>query len=154
MVPFHKPCYCFCMEQYPIQQKSLPEALLRELGVAVVYLFGSQAEGIAGPMSDIDIGIVYADADSNSLNRNRGELYQALYNIFTDVFDMRGFREIDIIMLDRAPLELRFDVITHGTVIFETDPELRSDFEERTAALYRDFKPLREESNRAVLQRV
>ena len=135
-----------------IQQKSLPEGMLRDLGVAVVYLFGSQAEGIAGPMSDIDIGVLYSD--SNHLNRNRGELYQALYDIFTDVFDMRGFKDIDIVMLDRAPLELRFDVITHGKVIFETDHEFRRDFEERTAALYRDFKPLREESNRAVLQRI
>ena len=117
----------------------------------VVYLFGSQAEGVAGPMSDIDIGIV---CDSTNQKCDVSDVYQRLYDIFTDVFDMSGFRDIDIVMLERAPLELRFDAITHGKIIFETDPELRSDFEERTAELYRDFKPLREESNRAVLQRI
>ena len=140
------------MDTVSIQRKPLPEARLRALGVAVVYLFGSQAEGIAGPMSDIDIGIVHER--SGALNRNPGESYQALYDIFTDVFDMQGFKDIDIVMLDHAPLELRFDVIMHGKVLFETDPEFRSAFEERTVALYRDFKPLREESNRGVLQRV
>jgi hypothetical protein len=70
------------------------------------------------------------------------------------VFDTKDFKDIDIVFLDHASLELRFDAIMHGKVLFEADAHIRHDFEERTGALYRDFKPLRDASDRAVLQRV
>lgn len=137
----------------PIQQKPIPADRLRQLGVAVLYLFGSHAEGLATPVSDIDVGVLFAP-DALPLPENKTELYNALYDVFTDVFDMSGFRDIDIIFLDQARLELQFDVITHGRVLFETDYDIRLDFEERVAALYRDFKPLLNEFNRGVLQRI
>lgn len=137
----------------PIQQKPIPADRLRQLGVAVLYLFGSHAEGLATPASDIDVGVLFS-RDALPLPKNKTELYNALYDIFTDVFDMSGFRDIDIVFLNHAPLELRFDVITHGRVLFETDHGIRFDFEERVAALYRDFRPLLNEFNRGVLQRI
>ena len=116
------------------------------------FLFGCQAEGLDAPKSDIDVGIVVLPDALSSINWC--ELYNALYDVFTDMFDMSGFRDIDIVFLDRAPLELQFDVITHGQVLFETDPDIRMDFEERVATLYRDFRPLLNEFDRAILQRV
>lgn len=136
----------------PIQRKPIPAERLKELGVGVVYLFGSQAEGLAGPASDIDVGVVLVDPKRTA--GSTAELYNALYEIFSDVFDMSNFRTLDIVFLERASLELRFDAISHGTVLFEASPEVRLDFEERTAALYRDFRPLLEKFNRAVLKRV
>lgn len=137
----------------PIQRKPIPADRLRQLGVAVLYLFGSHAEGLATSASDIDVGVLFSP-DSLPLPENKTELYNALYDVFTDVFDMSGFRDIDIVFLDQAPLELQFDVITHGRVLFETDSDIRLDFEERVAALYRDFRPLLNEFNRGVLQRI
>lgn len=130
----------------------LPEDKLRELKVALVYLFGSQAEGTAGPSSDIDVGVVFADpkiARGDTL-----DIYNKLYDILTDVFDMSNFRTLDIVFLERASLELRFDAISHGLVLFEISSEFRADFEERTEALYRDFKPLLNEFDRAILERI
>ncbi|MBI3442247.1 MAG: nucleotidyltransferase domain-containing protein [Candidatus Sungbacteria bacterium] len=138
---------------FPIQKKPIPADRLRQLGVAVLYLFGSHAEGLATSASDIDVGVLFS-RNALPLPENKTELYNALYDVFTDVFDMSGFRDIDIVFLDRVPLELRFDVITHGQVLFETDPDIRLDFEERVAALYRDFMPLLNEFNRGVLQRI
>lgn len=136
-----------------IQKKLIPADRLRQLGVAVLYLFGSHAEGLATPASDIDVGVLFS-RNVLPLPKNKTELYNALYDVLTDVFDMSGFRDIDIVFLDRAPLELLFDVITHGRVLFETDSDIRLDFEERVAMLYRDFMPLLNEFNRGVLQRI
>lgn len=138
---------------FPIQQKPVPADRLRRLGVAVLYLFGSHAEGLATPASDVDVGVLFS-RDTLPLPENKTELYNALYDVFTDMFDMSGFRDIDIIFLDHAPLELKFDVVTHGRVLFETDPDIRLNFEERVASLYRDFRPLLDEFNRGVLQRI
>ena len=131
---------------------SLPAEKLRALKVGLIYLFGSRAEGVAGPSSDFDVGIVFTDP---AIARgNTTEVYNALYDIFSDVFDLSNFRNIDIVFLERAPLELRFDAISHGAPLFEFSQEFRLNFEERTGALYRDFKPILKELNRVVLEKI
>lgn len=130
----------------------LPAEKLKELKVGLVYLFGSQAEGAAGPASDFDVGIVFTDHEI--IFGNTTEVYNALYDIFSELFDLSNFRNIDIVFLERASLELRFDVISHGKILFETSQEFRADFEDRIEALYRDFKPLLDEFNRTILERV
>jgi predicted nucleotidyltransferase len=135
-----------------IMRKPVPAHELEALGVGVMYLFGSQAEGVAGSGSDIDVGIIFDNP--KTATGDTVEIYNRLYALLSDVFDMENFRDLDIVFLDRAPLELRFDVISHGTVLFETSRDFRLDFEERTALLYRDFRPLLKEIDRAVLERV
>lgn len=131
---------------------TLPVKQLQELNIGLVYLFGSHAEGVAGLSSDIDMGVVFTDP--KIIQGNTTEIYGKLFDVFSEVFDMSNFRTIDIVFLERASLELRFDAISHGIALFEISSEFRLDFEERTAALYRDFMPLLREFNRAVLERV
>lgn len=135
-----------------ILKKELPTEKLKELQVGLVYLFGSYAEGVAGPGSDIDVGVVVTD--KALVKGSITEIYNILFDIFTDVFDMSNFKTIDIVFLDRAPLELCFDVISHGIVLYELSTEFRLGFEDHTEALYRDFYPILQEFNRAVLARI
>lgn len=130
----------------------LSEEKLRSLGVGVVYLFGSRAEGVAGPASDIDVGVLFTNP--KIARGNTTEVYGALYDIFCDAFDTSNFRTIDIVFFERAPLELQFDAIAHGKALFEISSDFRLDFEERVSALYRDFKPLLLEQNAAIMQRI
>ena len=136
----------------PIQKRQLPVEDLKRLGVEVVYLFGSQAEGVAGKASDIDIGIVL----KNPIPKQKPatDLYNALFHILHDCFDMSNFRTMDIVFLQRASLELQFDVIRHGKVLFESSSDVRMNFEERVATLYRDFKPILKQFNNAILERI
>lgn len=136
----------------PIQKRQLPKQELQRLGVDAVYLFGSQAEGVAGEASDIDVGILLKTPIPKS--ESVSLVYNALFSIFSDSFDMSNFRTIDIVFLNRAPLELCFDVIQHGIVLYESSPTVRMEFEERVAALYRDFQPLLQQFNEAVLEKI
>jgi uncharacterized protein len=128
----------------------LPKEKLQELKVGIVYLFGSQAEGTAGELSDIDVGIVF---ESGYSPRDSREVYQSLYDLLTDVFDMAKYKDIDIVFLDRASLELRFDVIRHGKVLYESSDDFRDEFEHHTTMLYMDFKPILNSFNKAILDR-
>lgn len=121
------------------------------MGIGIVYLFGSQAEGLAGKLSDVDVAVVFREGLAP---KNSKDLYNKLYDLFTEVFDMSNFKNIDIVFLDRATLELRFDVIRHGKVLYEASEDLRKEFEHRTAMLYMDFKPLLKNFDRAILSRV
>jgi len=122
---------------------------LQKLGVSLVYLFGSYSEGYAGPLSDLDIAVLYQDLSMLSSN-NMGETYYSLYDFFTDLFPGK---QVDIVFLQKANLELRFDVIQYGKILYQSSLEEKLSFEERTTLFYADFKPVLTEMNEAIIER-
>ena len=124
---------------------------LKRAKVEIVYLFGSYAEGTYTLRSDIDLGIVFGDFEV--VNGNSFLIYDEIYRILYDVFP--GNQEkMDIVLLERASLELQFDAITHGKVVYGASSDLRLEYEERVLSLYADFYPILEEANQAVLERI
>ena len=121
---------------------------LKRLGVTIVYLFGSAAEGKTMPQSDLDLGVVL---EKPTAGRQRSKLYLKLYDLFTDLFPGKN---LDIVFLQQASLELRFDAISHGQILFASDPEAAARFEDLTILLYVDFQPILREFNQAVLSRI
>lgn len=126
----------------------LTKKKLSDLGVGIVYLFGSQAEGVAGPLSDTDLGVVMTS--HSYLSGSSNDLYLALFDILGKFVE--NSNKLDIVFLQKAPLELRFDVITHGRSLFEISTGFRLDFEEKTTIEYCDFKPILREFDRAILE--
>ena len=121
---------------------------LTSLNVSLVYLFGSFAEGKNSPLSDIDIGIVFTDNHFPATDSSG--IYNELYFIFTDVFTGKS---IDIVFLENAGLELKFDVVKHGKNIFCISETEKYRFEDDVTMMYMDFKPILNEFNQAILQR-
>ena len=138
------------MEFKELQEKDKNK--LVALGVGILYLFGSQAEGTAGKGSDVDVGIVFTDPAT--VRGNTLDIYNALYDMLSETLDLSGNKTTDIVFLERAGLELAFDVITHGRILFEVSTDARLEYEDRVASLYRDFYPILLEADKAVLSRV
>ncbi|MBI3815432.1 MAG: nucleotidyltransferase domain-containing protein [Nitrospinae bacterium] len=122
---------------------------LQYLDVSLVYLFGSYAEEKGHPLSDIDIAVVFSY--KKRLKKDVGKIYNELYFLFSDIFMKKN---IDIIFLQKASLELRFDVIRHGKIIYRSSEDERLIFEDQVAMLYMDFKPILNEFNEAILSRI
>lgn len=122
---------------------------LKEIGVAVVYLFGSYAEGKNMEHSDIDIAVLldYKTGHRTILN----DVYNKLYFILSDLLPGKN---IDLVLLNRATLELRMDVIINGKIIYAKTADEQFSFEEKTILDYADFKPVLDQFNHAVLERV
>lgn len=121
---------------------------LRSLGVVAVYLFGSRAQGVAGPLSDFDFGVFM----EKSGNRRGDETYDALYDLLSPLCPRTLANDIlDIVFLNDAPLELRFHVIRYGKVLFDASPRVRGRFEERTMNEYCDYRPTLDMFDRAIL---
>lgn len=121
---------------------------LSDLGVGIVYLFGSHAEEIAGPLSDVDLGVVMTSP--RHLAGSSNDLYLMLFEIFGE--SVENSNKLDIVFLQQSPLELRFDVISHGHPLFEVSTAFRLDFEEKTMIDYCDFKPILQEFDQAILE--
>jgi predicted nucleotidyltransferase len=109
---------------------------LAELGIFVVYLFGSKAIGKASRLSDVDIGVVLKGLPSG---RDTRALYQGLYGILSELYPPS---KLDIVFLQTASLSLQYYAIKDGKVLFEKDPQFTVDYEESIVKQYLDFRPV------------
>jgi len=103
----------------------------------LAYLFGSLARGTAGPLSDVDVAVLFdrrCDAPGE-----HGELQDALSRAL-------GSDRIDLVRLDMAPPPLRYRIIRDGRLIMCRDHGVRQGFETATVMQYLDFKPLRDQA--------
>jgi uncharacterized protein len=112
--------------------KSLPAALVRFPGVELVYLFGSQVGGETGPMSDYDLAVLLDGAEDPFTVQAEFQHEMAV---------LLGTERVDVVILDRAPVELAYQIISTGRVLYQRDNFTRVEFEARTLSLYCDYLP-------------
>ncbi len=96
----------------PVLIDHLPAILADFPGVNLVYLFGSQVSGQIGPMSDIDLAILDESGEDALAVQARFQ-YTIAKSMNTD--------RIDVVMLDRAPIELAYHVIATGKLVHQKD---------------------------------
>ncbi len=104
---------------------------MAEAAIRFAYLFGSRATGTATEHSDADVAIMPSAALSL---RERARLATQLAEAF-------GVADVDLILLDRARLELRGRVVGEGKLIYSRDEPARVAFEVRTRSAYFDYLP-------------
>lgn len=129
---------------------NLDKKEIEDLDIGILYLFGSYAEDTFTSMSDVDIGVVFRSPETD--NENTFKLYDKIYRVLSLLIPEHS-DNLDIVFLKNASLELQFDVIRHGEIIYEVTEDFRLAYEENVSILYADFYPLLEESNKAILSR-
>ena len=120
------------------------ESVFRAKGeVRLVYLFGSKVYDDEGPLSDYDFGILF---DRGKFSRNmEAEVTHALSRALeTD--------RVDVVPLNRAPIEMAYSVLVQGELIYEIDRTTRVEYEARILGLYGDYLPVLREQRRDILQ--
>ena len=119
---------------------------LQQLGVSIVYLFGSRATGRKAPSSDTDIRVVFRDFEFGDDKR---AAYQALYQLFSELY--RDSR-LDIVFLQTSPLSLQYSAIKEGKILFENDPIATVNYENETINQYLDFRPVMDFFDRSTME--
>ena len=104
--------------------------------VRLAYLFGSQARGEAGPLSDVDLAIVL-DPATPSPDLRRDDLNARLMQwLHRD--------DVDLVLADRAPPLLRHRIVRYGICLFAREPVEATRFAVRALQSYEDTRPLRD----------
>jgi predicted nucleotidyltransferase len=132
--------------------------IFKKLGVAIVYLFGSQAEGRPGPMSDFDIGVVFTRPEE--YRDNTLKAYSQLYDIFVDVLPKNYLRkrfetrlhEFDLVFLQFAPVSMQYKASKDGIVLYQNSLKSTADYKERAMHNYFDFRFIENIFNEALIQ--
>ena len=97
--------------------------------IVFAYLFGSQARGAPSPHSDIDIAVF---VDTNDLADEK-------LAIIGDLINRLGTDEIDLVILNTAPLPLRARVLRKKEILIDRKPHRRHLFESLVLREYFDF---------------
>ncbi|MDD4867769.1 MAG: nucleotidyltransferase domain-containing protein [Mycobacterium sp.] len=107
----------------PVEQR-IAEAVgaLRRHGAVFAYLHGSRARGTAREDSDVDIAAYFDGAAPQA-------------------FEVLLPAGVDLLVLNRAPLELAGRVALHGKLLFEQDRGARVVWEATTRKIYLDELP-------------
>jgi predicted nucleotidyltransferase len=106
--------------------------VLRRRGARFAFLHGSRAAGSARPDSDVDVAAWFGRSD-----------HPTSWELAAEIGG-----QVDVLVLDGAPLELAGRVALHGTLLFDDDPSARVAWQADTRVVYLDEEPLQRELDR------
>jgi len=99
--------------------------------IVAAYVFGSAAEGLAHRLSDLDVALLLPLTTGPAERLDiRLEVMAALERL--------SQRPADVVVLNDAPLLLRFQVLKHGRVLVDHNRTQRCLFAARTMSAYYD----------------
>ena len=102
-------------------------------GVACAWLFGSVARGTARPDSDVVIAVLCERDPPGTLDASATAMGG-------DIEAMTGL-PVDLVILNRAPVDLIHWVLRDGVLLFERDRDARVRFEVKARSEFFDLKP-------------
>lgn len=108
--------------------------------IVAVFLFGSQVNGFTHNKSDIDIALLLESSSEVSLEKE--------LELSVDITNRFGGKEIDLVILNKAPIILSYRIISQGELIYVKDEYKYAQFKERTLLNYFDFKYVHDTYNR------
>jgi len=111
----------------------LPDILSNLKEISLVYLFGSRVEGHLGPMSDYDLGVLI------DRTADEGQVHARLTH---ELACAVGTDRIDVVLLNRAPIELAYAIIAQGEVLYQRDVAARVEYEAQVLNRYGDYLPV------------
>lgn len=110
--------------------------LCKEPDALFAYLFGSQAKGTAHSQSDVDVAIYFADIDEGPDGDIRAVEKQLSLGL--ELEQALG-KPVDIVVLNRASIDLRQNVLMHGKLLFSKNPRALARFKQMQLRQHQDF---------------
>jgi predicted nucleotidyltransferase len=116
--------------------------------VLLAYVFGSQSKGCANAGSDLDVAVLLAgEPDGAACTQRRMDVIGDLMHLFHT-------NDVDVVVLNRADLALRNQVVAYGRLAYARDHDAAIEYRVRTLNLYMDFAPLLRRIEQAFYQRI
>jgi len=118
-------------------------------GATLCYLFGSQPENawrillgeevaINDPLTDIDVGVVFAEFDSY---REASALHRVYARLLSPLQDLFSPYTVDLVFLQEHHSVFQMEAI-RGRCAYSISDEYRFDYEEAIARRAADFRPV------------
>jgi len=116
--------------------------------VLLAYLFGSYAQGGNGTWSDVDLAVFLRPGLKGD------ELFEAYRELYLAIRNALSAERFDLLLLNRASLPLKFDVVSGGRLIYAQNEEVLNSFEIDVIRRYQDTAYLCKVQTRYFQERV
>ncbi len=124
------------MEMITQITENLKDFFSKREEIQFAIIFGSLAKGTANKLSDVDIAVM---VDPHFVDTSP---YGYHATLTADLMQKLKRNDVDVIMLDEAPILLRYQVLRYGNFIYIRDKQARIQFQVDTLNQYDDFKEL------------
>lgn len=132
-----------------VTRQTLPlRDMFARYSVELAYLYGSQARGEAGPLSDVDIALLFEKATSAD------ERFRRTLSLMSELGSLFRRDDVQVVDLAEASPLLRYRVYQEGRLIYCKADAVRIHFETTALRDFLDTEPLRRIKRQYVLQRV
>lgn len=115
-------------------RQKVEKYLANQNNIDVAYLFGSQSNGRAGILSDVDIALLFDKKLSVE------ERFAQKLKVMGDLGIILMTNFIDVVDLNSADTALQFSAIENRDLLFVKNNLSRSIFESLTMTKYQDYK--------------
>jgi len=113
-----------------------------ENNIILAYIFGSQLKGKIGPLSDYDFAVFLSQKPS----------FQFKYKLKNKLVSALNIEQIDLVILNDAPIELKYKVIATGKIIYQKNSVAKVEFEADTLSRYFDYLPVLRAQKKDILK--
>jgi predicted nucleotidyltransferase len=116
--------------------------------ISAAYFFGSFGSGDVKPLSDIDLAVLFDE------NLNHHEMVALENKLRVDIEEVLHTDEVDIVILNTAPLSIQYGTLNNMTMITCEDSGQMVKYFDNTVLKYLDILPYRTEMNREFVNAV
>jgi len=109
----------------------IKKILIEDENIIFAYLFGGLAKGEVHPLSDIDLAVYLKHTD---------ELAAYKLQLFNKISDVLGTSEMDLIILNTAPISLTGRILQKREVLVDKEAFSRHAFESLNLREFFDFR--------------
>ncbi len=110
--------------------------------ILLAYIFGSQIKGKTGLLSDYDFAVFLFRKPS----------FQFKYKLKNKLVNVLNSGQVDLIILNDAPVEMKYNIIAEGKIIFQKNSIIKTEFEADTLSRYFDYLPALREQKKDILK--
>ena len=115
-------------------KQKIKDYFAKQPNIEVVYLFGSQSDGKANSLSDIDLAVLFSESTTPD------KRFDQKLTIMGELGSILKTNDIDLVDLNSAKIALRFSAIENRDIIFLKNNSARVLFEADTMSRYQDYK--------------
>jgi predicted nucleotidyltransferase len=120
----------------------------RPAGVDVAYLFGSAARARSHRESDVDVAVLFDyTAVPDRTSRSRAAL-----RLGSELVGATHCNDVDVVVLNDAPVELAASILRQGVRLYCADPEADHAFCRTAFLRHADVRPFLERTRRVKLR--
>ncbi len=106
------------------------------------------AKGKAGKLSDVDIAVLLDE----SLDKK--QRFDLQLELISDISELLKIDKIDLVVINEAPLSLKFEIIKANCPLFVRDRMEKIDFEQMVMSRYLDRKYYEKRASSEFLKKV